>query len=49
LFRSASGVAIGVAAAAILMSAVGLVYYAPRRTAYSDVVRRHSPAGEFDG
>ncbi len=49
LFRSASGVAIGVAAAAILMSSVGIAYYAPWRSAYSYVVRRHSPAASFDG
>jgi hypothetical protein len=49
LFRSASGVAIGVAAAAILMSSVGLAYYAPRRSAYSYVVCSNSPAGDFDG
>lgn len=49
LFRSANGVAIGVAAAAFVMCSAGLAYYAPWRGAYSYLVRRHSPAGDFNG
>ena len=49
LFRSASGVAIGVTATAIVMCSAGLAYYAPWRGAYSYLAHPHSPAGGFDG
>ncbi len=48
LFRSASGVAAGMAATAILMSAVGLAYYAPWRSACS-FAAVGAVAGDFDG